>query len=449
MKNWKDNNLSAILEYPFDYDRYIEERLREIDDLEERRFAKELLVDGLLSSIRATEEKYRRLERSVYEEMKLPENRYGVVTTIINRSCYDPQNPTLYPVVKEDLQDLNLDPEEADNSLNIRIATIYLEASMAEQRTFEAIGRFTGVSCQGGKEQKIDCHVKPAKRYRDVIEILYRIFQDNNILWETIQTGYIDKFYDVYISSTALKDGPEAVRKAEIDFGGFQEKIRYDVIPLWNIKRIEFSSVNFLPPKEGGIYFEHEYSLGEEDEKDGCLIQKNEDINEICHEKERIVIKSKKDTFENWNSLHFIQCETVRSLGYDAPLLTNHKRDSFMRRLAENSRTQLMTKADLFRRIMELDIRDYIKVTGYKIRENTSDDPYIESMNWFIHDELFPLESRRILLFQFIEIQPGHYLNDCIVNYVISQMQQEIGEYRCVGEIVQSGQDELKEDDTE
>lgn len=40
MENWKDNNLSAILEYPFDFERYMEERLREIDDLDERKFAK-------------------------------------------------------------------------------------------------------------------------------------------------------------------------------------------------------------------------------------------------------------------------------------------------------------------------------------------------------------------------------------------------------------------------
>ena len=45
MENWKDNNLSAILEYPFDFERYMEERLREIDDLDERKFAKKLLLE--------------------------------------------------------------------------------------------------------------------------------------------------------------------------------------------------------------------------------------------------------------------------------------------------------------------------------------------------------------------------------------------------------------------
>lgn len=36
MATWQEENLSAILEYPFDFDRYIAEQLREIDDLDER-----------------------------------------------------------------------------------------------------------------------------------------------------------------------------------------------------------------------------------------------------------------------------------------------------------------------------------------------------------------------------------------------------------------------------
>ena len=46
MKQWKDNNLSALMEYPFDFGRFIEERIREIDDLDERRFAKKILAQG-------------------------------------------------------------------------------------------------------------------------------------------------------------------------------------------------------------------------------------------------------------------------------------------------------------------------------------------------------------------------------------------------------------------
>lgn len=95
-----------------------------------------------------------------------------------------------------------------------------------------------------------------------------------------------------------------------------------------------------------------------------------------------------------------------------------------------------MTRTDLFRRIMENDIRDYIEVAGYEICHNGRDFPHTEGMNWFVRDELFPMESRKVLLLKFNERQPGHYLNDSMVRFVVSQMQLEISEYRCVGVIL-------------
>ncbi len=60
-KGW----LNGIEEYPFDFERYIEERLREIDDLDERRFAKKVLLDGLGRGIRCMEAKYKQLEQRI------------------------------------------------------------------------------------------------------------------------------------------------------------------------------------------------------------------------------------------------------------------------------------------------------------------------------------------------------------------------------------------------
>ena len=196
---------------------------------------------------------------------------------------------------------------------------------------------------------------------------------------------------------------------------------------------VNFDSADFMVPSINGIYYEHEFTLEDKEEGDGYLIESSQYILEIRHEKNKIVIKSEMETFENWKALHIIQKETIRSLDYKEPLVTNHKNDSFIRRYAENSRAQLMTKTDLFRRIMELDIRDYIEVVGYEIYSNGKDFPNKEGMNWFVRDELFPLESRKILLLKFKEKKPGHFLNDSMVRFVISQIQLEISEYRCEG----------------
>nr|WP_289707418.1 hypothetical protein [Enterocloster clostridioformis] len=434
MENWKDNNLSAILEYPFDFERYMEERLREIDDLDERKFAKKLLLEGLGKVIRCTEAKYQQLESRVYEELEIEDNQYEAVLTIVKRSHYDPTNGTLFPVSEEDLDEKVLKETWSDGSRRW-LGSIFLEASDDRQRDFQDRTKFTGTLVKAEENRAAAFEILPAMRYREVMEGLYLVFQDNHIPWDTINTGYLDKFYDVFIYIEGTEPAPDSLEEVTIEFEEYKEEIRYGRIPLWNLEWVTFDSADFMLPCINGIYYEHEFSLEDKDEKDGYLIQSNEDILEIRHEKNKIVIKSLKETFENWKALHLVQKETVRSLDYNAPLLTNRKRDSFIRRYAENSRVQLMTKTDLFRRIMELDIRDYIEVVGYEICESARDFPNTEGMNWFVRDELFPMESRRVLLLKFKERQPGHYLNGSMVRFVISQMQLEISEYRCVGVI--------------
>lgn len=432
MERWNNVNMSAILEYPFDFHRYVEERIREIDDLDERRFAKKIMAEGLLKAILCTDEKYQKLEQRVYEEVAIGHSQYEVVMTIVKRSHYDPANGTLNPVIEQDLSEKKL-ANILSGKEQVWLGTLFLKADDKAQKRFREKESWTGTLEQDGEVQQKEFFIQPAKRYRDMMEELYRIFQDNHIPWETVHTGFLDKFYDVYINAPLEDIGRNDLGDANISFGEYEEAACMDWIPLWNLEWVSFDSADFMLPCINDIYYEHEFSVEDREQLDGYLIQSQEDILEIRHEKEKIVIKSQKETFENWKALCILQKKTIRSLDYTEALLSNHKKDSFIRRNSINSRVQLMTKADLFRRIMELDVEDYIEIAGYEICENGRDFPNIEGMNWFVRDELFPMASRKILLLKFQEKQPGNYLNDSMVRFVISQIQLEISEYRCVG----------------
>lgn len=432
MERWKENNLSAILEYPFDFERYAEERLREIEDLDERKFVKQVLLEGLGAVIRGAEKKYEQLERRIYEEMEIADNQYETVFTVVKKNHYDPTNSTLHPVMKDDLEEEILREKLSHDRLHF-LGSVFLAADDERQKTFMDRAPSFFVEKKTVEEQETTLHIEPAERYRGVMEELYQVFQDNHILWDTMNTGYLDKFYDVYVTGESSAVSLQDIR---IHFEEFEEDIVYDLIPLWNMEWVTFDSADFMLPCINGIYFEHEFSLEDKEETDGYLIKTSEDILEIRHERKKIVIKSDQETFENWQALHIIQGEILRSLDYDAPLLTNRKKDSFIRRHSENRRVQLMTKTDLFRRITELDIQDFIEIADYEIHENARDFPAAEGMNWFVRDELFPLESRKVLLLKFRETQPGHYLNSSMMRFVISQMQLEISEYRCVGVLI-------------
>lgn len=439
MEKRQEENLSAILEYSFDFDRYMEERLREIEDLDERKFAKNLLLEGLGRVIKNMEKKYKDLERRVYEEIQIADNQYETAMTIVRRDNYDPTNITLFPVIGEDLKEGNLREQLSDKSL-VFVETIFLEMDAEGCRNFGQTCGFDGTLTTGNEDAKASFTVRPAKRYRDAMEQLYLIFQDNHIPWETVNTAYLDKFFDVFVSvdaqSTDKAFSKTLSKDAKIQFGIFKDFIQYGIIPLWNLKWVTFESAGFMLPCINGIYYEHEFPLNDKDKNDGYLIQSNEDILEIRHEKEKIILKSQKETFVGWKALQMIQEKTIRSLDYNAPFLTNCKNDTFFRRFSDNSRVNLMTKTDLFRRIMELDIREYIEVIEYEICETGSGYPAVEGMNWFVRDELFPMESRKVLLLKFKEKKPGFYLNDSMVCFAISQIQTEISEYRCVGVII-------------
>lgn len=415
----------------FDFKRYVGQRLREIDDMDERKFAKTVILDGLGKLVETVEQKYQALETRVYQEIEAPDNRQVIGSTIVALEDYDPVNDYFYPVAEEDLDREKMEAHFADEGKQY-LETVFLKADERTCKNFALECVREGLWARDSQYCPVRITIAPSVRYRNRVEQLYQIFQDNRMIWKTVNTAYFDKFYDVFVEGA---DGPITAEQVAVEWGEYDSRLLHNMLPLWNVQDVEFKSTNFMVPCVDGMYYEHEFPLGDKNSMDSYLIQSNEDILEIRYEETRIVIKSEKDIFENWKATRIIQGEMHWSLGYDSPLLTNRKKDSFFQRYAKSTNVSLMTKADLFRRIMELDISDYIEVTGYEIHENSRAYPDTEGMNWFVRDELFPMESRKVLLLKFQEKQPGHYLNDSMIRFVVSQMQLEIGEYRCVGVI--------------
>lgn len=431
MERWNENPFSVVKEYPFDFEQYIEERLREISDLDERRYAKKVLLEGMGKAIRLSEARYQELEQRILEEVERDSNTYETAMTVIQKTDYDPTNETLFPVCDEDRKEKEQQKILSSDGM-IWLGSIFLRGTEEEIRELAQAGPLKGAIVSGGREKMVSIFVNPARRYREAIEKLYQMFLDNDVPWETMNTAYLDRFFDVFVGEDSNVDSLEEV---EIDFGHFTDKVQYNRMPLWNLKSQTFNSMDFMEPGIDGIYYEHQLLLKEDMTQDGYLIQKNADILEIRHEPGKIVLKSDKENYENWKAVCFVQKETVRSLHYSEPFLTNRKKESFVRRFAGRMGRRLMTKADLFRRIRELDIGVYLDVEDCRIQDRMEEYPDTGSMNWFLQDEVFPMDSRRILLISF-KARSADYLNESMVRFAVSQLQTEISEYRLAGEIV-------------
>ena len=80
-----------------DLRQHIRKRLAEIDDLEERKAAKEILLEGLIPVFEHMEKRYLNLENQIRREIHVSNEKYAVAMTVIEAENYDPINGTLYP----------------------------------------------------------------------------------------------------------------------------------------------------------------------------------------------------------------------------------------------------------------------------------------------------------------------------------------------------------------
>lgn len=179
------------------------------------------------------------------------------------------------------------------------------------------------------------------------------------------------------------------------------------------------------------VNYEHEFPTQEFGISNGFLILKNKEVIDIRFEAEKIIVVTPRETFNQWEAYRILSEEPVRSLGYTYPILTNCKKKSFITDYMLHTGAKMQTKADLLRGIGALDAKEYIAFEKFEILETA--EIHAENMNWFIKDELFDDQSRRILMLYFKAKSSENYLNDAMVRFVVSSIQTEFCEYRCAG----------------
>ncbi len=197
------------------YDRFTAahtKKLTEIEDLDERKDARDILLEGLVPIFERMEKRYLDLENQIKREIEIPNEKYAVSMTVITQKDYDPINGTLYPVVPALLQeDKEQEKQEAMPCI------IYFAGSYQKKAEFEKAADFQGVD-DSGKSYTV--RVRKAKCYQQALSELYQVFVYNKICWTTVNTGYLDRFYEIDT------DGETDINSLKIDFGSYEEDIK-------------------------------------------------------------------------------------------------------------------------------------------------------------------------------------------------------------------------------
>ncbi len=412
-----------IDEKEFDYENYIQEQLRRIDDLDERRFAKELLVESLGRMFAWTEEKYVALERRVRNELDLPWKCFHICMTVIDKKDYDPINNFWFPVCEEDIKK---NPEQT-------YKTIYLEADESVRKKFMEMDILTGVDKTTG--QSIRFKIKRSDRYQRSMNKLYALYMGNHVPWQTVHMGHIERFFDLIPIDADLP--------AEVDWT-LQDKewepyIKKEMMLLWNIHKSYVHSREYRVPCIDEVFYEHVFYLPREQKTvDGYLVDAMEDIFSIRYEKNKIVLKTKAETLEDISVYRLCQKEPEQSAGYRYPILSNHREDNLSVRYLQQTGNFIQTPCDLYRKVEEMADGYEINILGYEIVDNAKREFLNGDMNSFTGVRMFVNDTRKVLLFriQKEEQYREDYLYESQIRYILSQLQLEFLEYRCMGVLV-------------
>ena len=413
----------------FDIKKYVKDRLSEIKEEDEYVFAKSVLYDGLYRMSEVFEERYKSLYKKVYDELESKEESYEIAILLLSKN----ENTFLrmfFPISDLDvIEDKEVDIKEECMEDKNSIKTVYLNATDSVCKAF--LQENIRVSFTNNKEKHtLLVQPKKALRYRKEVGKLYETFSYNGLRWNTVNTAYLDRFFDIDLSGL-----PQNARDVEVDYGKYADMIEEELYPVWNIEKNVFKSSTFLSPSKDGLYYEREMIRQKDKEIILRLIQKTGGMVGIRQEEEKIIVKSYEESYSDLEGYNIFD---IRYTKEELPigLISNKRKEGMIGRLLNKAKEKIHTEAEIERIIEELDIGDYVSLKSCeRLATNKAfleEMKILPDMNNFTNENFQLTDESPKLILRFLRNSDSN-LCEAMVRYAISQLQISFDEYICIG----------------
>ena len=417
----------------FDIKKYVKDRLSEIKEEDEYVFAKSVLYDGLYRMSEVFEERYKSLYKKVYDELESKEESYEIAILLLSKN----ENTFLrmfFPISDLDI----IEDKEADIKEGFKeecmegkdsIKTVYLNATDSVCKAF--LQENIRVSFTNNKEKHtLLVQPKKALRYRKEVGKLYETFSYNGLRWNTVNTAYLDRFFDIDLSGL-----PQNARDVEVDYGKYADMIEEELYPVWNIEKNVFKSSTFLSPSKDGLYYEREMIRQKDKEIILRLIQKTGVMVGIRQEEEKIIVKSYEESYSDLEGYNIFD---IRYTKEELPigLISNKRKEGMIGCLLNKAKEKIHTEAEIERIIEELDIGEYVSLKSCeRLATNKAfleEMKILPDMNNFTNENFQLTDESPKLILRFLRNSDSN-LCEAMVRYAISQLQISFDEYICIG----------------
>lgn len=421
----------------------IYQKLNNIENLNDRLLLKKVLNNLFTSLEEYSEERYKNLEKRVFSEIKHVQGNYDIYSTIQKRQDIDPTNQFMYPIMAQDLEDKLYDISSILKNITDKKHTLMFKVFfqcdyLMLRELIKNNKTFKGTIETDKRSYEASFTLKKNTEYSNKVIALYKSFIDNNIPWSTVNNPYISKIADVYL--TDCEEGisdKEIINKLSVDFGEYAKYVKYDMVPLWNVKNLKLKSTGFPMPCEDSINYEHIVSLQKEGIEHGYLAENTSyDIQYVIRTEDTLIISAEVSEAKEWSIWKLVAPIESKLDRYDYEIISNAKYSSFTERFAFKNKSTVKTKAELIRIIKSFKASKDFQFQQLKLEDNiNAAEGETYEVNYFIIDEIREDKIKKILALYF-KASKHDFLTRDILSFLVSEIQLLYPEYKCEGRLV-------------
>ncbi|CAH1225340.1 normocyte-binding protein [Paenibacillus sp. JJ-223] len=426
----------------------IRDRLNKMEDLEQRRVLKNLMTGVFLNLVEYQEELNRQIEQRVFDEVENQEERHDVFVTLSSREDLDPIHEYLYPMLPEDAEPQTVYLSEAAAALakkeELKLFTFYMDCSQYELgKLLNSQRTFTGEIVTAEGRYGIKVKLKPSTLYVSKIEELYRIFRKNSLAWKTVNAPYAYKFVDCVLVASEdgeMWDTGQQVKELTVHLEEFERYKRTNLVPLWNIQKLDMKTGGFPVPAADRVNYEHVLPLRKTGTEHGYLVDGEEaHIRYIKRSEEDITIVSPLEKSDSWTVMKVTVPVATRIGKMDYPMFSNAKREGFAGKYARQEGRSVRSKGEIARMIHAFQAAEGLELEDVQIAPPGTPTGVTYPLNSFMSDHVRVEADKRRMIMKFAKRAAPQdqdvYLDD-LLSFLVSEVQLSFPEYRCEGKWV-------------
>ena len=415
------------------------ERLRKIEDLEQRQLLKDIVSGVFVNLIDYQDEMNKRLEERIFNEMDDVENRFDIYVTLSSKEDVDPIHECLFPMRLADLESKSINIkkmlEAFKNNESVELFTLFLECdSMQIQQLLAEHRLFSGklVTTEGQVEIKVS--LTQNTDYLQEINKLYPLFQINGLPWKTINHPFVYKFFNINLVDCPPLNEDAEITEVIVDLEEYEQEKRLNMVPLWNIERHEVKNVGFPIPAIDKVNYEHVLSIRKIGNEHGYLVEADEDnVRYVKRSDNELTIVSPRDKSGVWQLIKIakMEDEKIGKLNYE--LVSNRRIEHFIHKFANKYTTNVKTKGEITRMINSFEAADSFELVDVEIVDAYSGTSFTHSANTFLTEMIGENNHKKTMLLKFKANEERNFIANDILSFLVSEVQRHFFEYECVG----------------